>query len=96
MFAIDHTFELYAHMNANYGRIGELPNFDYYGRMLEARIVIRPPRRTCTLSIPLAGSATANRGKPADSKPDSVPLNRTEMATQFGCGHATLRSNAST
>src|SRR4051812_12093211 len=36
MFAIDHTSELYAHMNANYVRISELPNFDNYGRMLEA------------------------------------------------------------
>ena len=36
MFAIDHTSELYAHMNANYVRIGELPDFDHYGRMLEA------------------------------------------------------------
>jgi hypothetical protein len=33
---IDHTSELYAHMNANYVRIGELPDFDHYGRMLEA------------------------------------------------------------
>jgi hypothetical protein len=36
MFAIDHTSELYAHMNASYVRMGELPNFDNYGRMLEA------------------------------------------------------------
>jgi hypothetical protein len=36
MFAIDHTSELYAHMNANYVRIGDLPDFDHYGRMLEA------------------------------------------------------------
>jgi hypothetical protein len=36
MFAIDSTSELYAHMNANYVRIGELPDFDHYGRMLEA------------------------------------------------------------
>src|SRR5215831_3490531 len=36
MFAIDHTSELYAHMNANYVRIGELPDFDNYGRMLDA------------------------------------------------------------
>jgi len=36
MFAIDHTSELYAHMNANYVRIGELPGFDNSGRMLEA------------------------------------------------------------
>jgi hypothetical protein len=36
MFAIDHTSELYAHMNANYVRMNELPNFDNYGRMLEA------------------------------------------------------------
>ena len=36
MFAIDHTSELYAHMNANYVRIGELPDFDNYGRVLEA------------------------------------------------------------
>jgi hypothetical protein len=36
MFAIDDTSELYAHMNANYVRIGELPDFDHYGRMLEA------------------------------------------------------------
>ena len=36
MFAIDPTSELYAHMNANYVRIGELPDFDNYGRVLEA------------------------------------------------------------
>ncbi len=36
MFAIDHTSEIYAHMNANYVRIGELPDFDHYGRMLDA------------------------------------------------------------
>src|SRR5260370_30619990 len=36
MFAIDHTSELYTHMNANYVRIGELPNFANYCRMLEA------------------------------------------------------------
>ena len=36
MFAIDHTSELYAHMNANYVRIGQLPDFDHYDRMLEA------------------------------------------------------------
>jgi hypothetical protein len=36
MFAIDHTSELYAHMNANYVRISELPSFDNYGRILEA------------------------------------------------------------
>jgi len=36
MFAIDHTSELYAHMNANYVRIGELPDFDHYGRLLDA------------------------------------------------------------
>ena len=36
MFAIDHTSELYAHMNANYVRIGDLPDFDHYGRMLDA------------------------------------------------------------
>jgi hypothetical protein len=36
MFAIDHTSELYAHMNANYVRIGELPDFDNYGRLLDA------------------------------------------------------------
>ncbi|MBI4622167.1 MAG: hypothetical protein HY736_02965, partial [Verrucomicrobia bacterium] len=36
MFAIDHTSELYAHMNAAYVRIDELPDFDHYGRMLEA------------------------------------------------------------
>lgn len=36
MFAIDHTSELYAHMNANYVRIGALPDFDHYGRILEA------------------------------------------------------------
>ena len=32
MFAIDHTSELYAHMNANYVRMNELPGFDNYGR----------------------------------------------------------------
>jgi hypothetical protein len=36
MFAIDHTSELFAHMNANYVKIGELPDFDHYGRMLDA------------------------------------------------------------
>jgi hypothetical protein len=36
MFAIDHTSELYAHMNANYVRIGQLPDFDHYGSLLDA------------------------------------------------------------
>ena len=36
MFAIDHSSELYAHMNANYVRMNELPGFDSYGKMLEA------------------------------------------------------------
>jgi hypothetical protein len=36
MFAIDHTSELYAHMNANYVRIAQLPDFDHYGQLLEA------------------------------------------------------------
>lgn len=36
MFYIDHSSELYAHMNANYVRIGELPAFDDYGKMLDA------------------------------------------------------------
>jgi hypothetical protein len=36
MFAVDHTSEIYAHMNANYVRIGSLPDFDHYGSMLEA------------------------------------------------------------
>src|SRR3954454_9380944 len=36
MFAIDHTSELYAHMSANYVRLGELPDFDHYGRLLDA------------------------------------------------------------
>jgi hypothetical protein len=36
MFAIDHTSEIYAHMNANYVRMSELPDFDHYGRLLDA------------------------------------------------------------
>jgi hypothetical protein len=36
MFAIDQTSELYAHMNANYVRMNELPDFDHYGQLLEA------------------------------------------------------------
>jgi hypothetical protein len=36
MFHIEQSHELYAHMNANYVRIPELPDFDNYGRMLDA------------------------------------------------------------
>ena len=36
MFAIDQTSELYAHMNANYVRMNELPDFDHYGQLVEA------------------------------------------------------------
>jgi hypothetical protein len=36
MFAIDHTSELYTHMNANYVRIGSLPDFDHYGGLMDA------------------------------------------------------------
>jgi hypothetical protein len=36
MFYIEPSHELYTHMNANYVRIGELPDFDNYGRLLEA------------------------------------------------------------
>jgi len=36
MFYIDQSSELYSHMNANYVRIGELPEFDKYGQILDA------------------------------------------------------------
>src|ERR1051326_915913 len=36
MFAIDPASELYAHMNANYVRMNELPGFDNYGQVLDA------------------------------------------------------------
>ncbi len=35
VFQLDHTHELYAHMNAAYVRIRELPAFDDYGKILE-------------------------------------------------------------
>lgn len=35
MFYIDSTSELYAHMNANYVRIPELPAFDQYGQLMD-------------------------------------------------------------
>ena len=36
VFQLDMTHELYAHMNVNYLRLGELPDFDHYGRLLDA------------------------------------------------------------
>jgi hypothetical protein len=36
VFQLDTTHELYAHMNVNYLRLPELPDFDHYGRLLEA------------------------------------------------------------
>jgi hypothetical protein len=36
VFQLDHTHELYGHMNVNYVRLPELPRFDDYGRVLEA------------------------------------------------------------
>lgn len=36
VFQIDSTHELYPHMNANYVRIAKLPDYDNYGRILEA------------------------------------------------------------
>ena len=35
VFQFDHTHELYAHMNVNYVKIGRLPSFDDYDRLLE-------------------------------------------------------------
>ncbi|MBM3738454.1 MAG: hypothetical protein FJW39_21955 [Acidobacteria bacterium] len=35
MFHIEHTHELYSHMNANYVRAAELPGYDNYGQMLD-------------------------------------------------------------
>jgi hypothetical protein len=35
MFHIEASSELYAHMNANYVRISELPGFDDYGRLMD-------------------------------------------------------------
>ena len=35
VFQFDHTHEVYAHMNVNYIKIGRLPNFENYGRLLE-------------------------------------------------------------
>ena len=37
MFAIDHTSEIYAHMNANYVRDRRIAGFDHYGRHLGRR-----------------------------------------------------------
>jgi hypothetical protein len=36
VFQIDHTHELYSHMNANYVRLDKLPDFDHYGAVLDA------------------------------------------------------------
>jgi hypothetical protein len=36
VFQVDDTHELYAHMNVNYVRMGGLPGFDNYGRVLDA------------------------------------------------------------
>ncbi|MCP5120635.1 MAG: hypothetical protein GY953_58320, partial [bacterium] len=35
VFQLDHTHELYAHMNINYVRAERLPSFDNYGELLE-------------------------------------------------------------
>jgi hypothetical protein len=35
VFQLDETHELYAHMNVNYVRIGQLPDFDNYGRLTD-------------------------------------------------------------
>ena len=35
VFQFDHTHELYAHMNINYVKIDQLPDFDRYGEILE-------------------------------------------------------------
>src|SRR5260370_30740196 len=36
VFQIDSTHELYAHMNINYVRLPSLPNFDHYGKLIDA------------------------------------------------------------
>jgi hypothetical protein len=36
VFQLDSTHEVYAHMNVNYLRLPELPDFDHYGRLLDA------------------------------------------------------------
>jgi len=36
VFQIQESDELYAHMNVNYVRLPELPDFDHYGRLLDA------------------------------------------------------------
>jgi hypothetical protein len=35
MFQVDHTHELYAHMNANYVKLEQVPSWDRYGEVLE-------------------------------------------------------------
>ncbi len=36
VFQIDHTHELYAHMNVNYVKAARLPGWDHYGELVEA------------------------------------------------------------
>lgn len=36
LFQIDKADELYAHMNANYVRLDQLPDFDHYGQLLDS------------------------------------------------------------
>jgi hypothetical protein len=39
VFQLDMSHELYAHMNVNYLKIGSLPDFDHYGRLIDAAAI---------------------------------------------------------
>jgi hypothetical protein len=90
VFQIDATHELYAHMNVNYVRLPELPEFDQYGRLLDA--VAKGDGFISTGEILLPSAAISGSGDSLSVKANiryTFPLEMAEVV--WGDGRETHR-----
>jgi hypothetical protein len=93
VFQLDITHELYAHMNVNYLRLPELPDFDHYGRLLDALAKGEGFVSTGEIVLPRA-EITGGRGDSIHVKTDiefTFPLKLAEIV--WGDGSRTYRQS---
>jgi hypothetical protein len=93
VFQLDTTHELYAHMNVNYLRLPELPDFDHYGRLLDALAKGDGFVSTGEIILPRA-AITAGRGDSIHVKAEigyTFPLQLAEIV--WGDGTETHRQS---
>jgi hypothetical protein len=92
VFQVDTTHELYAHMNVNYLRLPELPDFDHYGQLLD--VMAKGDGFISTGEIVLPNAAIKGEGdslRVTTKIQYTFPLRLAEIV--WGDGHETHRES---